>query len=182
MKSARRRSREFALQALYQWQLAGQSLADIEKQYAAAEGFDKADSKLFSLLVSGVIKHQESLQEKLSPNLDRAWNEVSPIERAVLLIAAHELSAMADTPYRVILNEAIELAKSFGGTDGHKYVNGVLDKLAAQLRAEEIAYRAENPQTAVKPRVAKKIPTVVTKTRRVAKVPATVTTKSTTKS
>lgn len=181
MKSARRRSRELALQALYQWQLAGQSLADIEKQYAAAEGFEKADAKLFSLLVSGVIKHHDSLQEQLAPSLDRVWNEVSPIERAVLLIAAHELSAMADTPYRVIINEAIELAKSFGGTDGHKYVNGVLDKLAAQVRAGEIAYGAENPETAVKPRVARKTPTVVTKVRRVAKVPAKVTTKSTTK-
>jgi len=180
MKSARRRSREFALQAIYQWQLAGQSLADIEKQYAGAEGFDKADAKLFSLLVSGVIKHQESLQEILVPNLDRVWNEVSPIERAVLLIAAHELSAMADTPYRVIINEAIELAKSYGGTDGHKYVNGVLDKLAAQVRADEIAYRAENPATA-KPRTVKKTPTVVTKTRRVTKAPPKVTTKSPTK-
>ena len=170
MKSARRRSREFALQALYQWQLAGQSLADIEKQYAAAEGFEKADAALFSLLVSGVIKHQASLQEKLAANLDRAWNEVSPIERAVLLIAAHELSDMAETPYRVILNEAIELAKSFGGTDGHKYVNGVLDKLAAQVRADEIGFQAGNPATAKKPRAVKKTPTVVTRTRRVAKI------------
>ena len=182
MKSARRRSREFAVQALYQWQLAGQSLADIEKQYAAAEGFEKADAKLFSLLVSGVIKHHESLQERLVPNLDRLWNEVSPIERAVLLIAAHELSAMADTPYRVIINEAIELAKSFGGTDGHKYVNGVLDKLAAQVRVDEIACYAANPATAAKPRAVQKTPTVVTKARRVAKVPAKVSTKSSAKS
>ena len=181
MKSARRRSREFALQALYQWQLAGQSLADIEKQYAGTEGFDKADRKLFSLLVSGVITHQESLQEKLAPHLDRAWNEVSPVERAVMLIAAHELTAMADTPYRVIINEAIELAKSFGGTDGHKYVNGVLDKLAAQVRADEIAYRADNPQTATKPRIVKKAPTVVKKIQRVAKVPPKVSVKAGTK-
>ena len=182
MKSARRRSREFALQALYQWQLAGQSLADIEKQYAAADGFDKADGKLFSLLVSGVIKHHESLQEKLTPHLDRVWNEVSPIERAVMLIAAQELIAMADTPYRVIINEAIELAKSFGGTDGHKYVNGVLDKLAAQARGDEIAYRAENPEAAAKPRAVKKAPTVVTKVQRVAKVPPKVSVKAGTKS
>ena len=181
MKSARRRSREFALQALYQWQLAGQSLAELEKQYAGAEGFDKADANLFSLLVSGVIKRQESLQASLAPNLDRVWNEVSPVERAVLLIAAHELSAMADTPYRVVINEAIELTKSFGGTDGHKYVNGVLDKLAAQVRAPEIAYQTENPGTVAKPRVARKTPTVVTKVRRAAKVPPKVSTKATTK-
>jgi N utilization substance protein B len=181
MKSARRRAREFALQALYQWQLAGQSLDDIETQYAAADGFEKADANLFSLLVSGVIRNHESLQEKLVPVLDRAWNEVSPIERAVLLIAAHELSAMADTPYRVIINEAIELAKSFGGTDGHKYVNGVLDKLAAQMRTDEIAFQAEHPVKAAKPRAVKKTPTVVLKARRVAKPPPTVTTKAATK-
>ncbi len=181
MKNARRRSREFAVQALYQWQLAGQSLADIEKQYQAMDGFEKADSKLFSLLVSGVIKHRAALQEQLVPNLDRAWMEVSPIERAVLLIAAQELSAMAETPYRVIINEAIELAKSFGGTDGHKYVNGVLDKLAAQVRSPEVAFQSENPASAVKPRVARKTPTVVTKARRVAKVPPKVSIKSTTK-
>jgi N utilization substance protein B len=75
----------------------------------------------------------------MSPYLDRAWAEVSPVERAVLLIAGYELSRMPETPYRVIINEAIELAKSFGGTDGHKYVNGVLDKFAAITRADEIA-------------------------------------------
>ena len=181
MKSARRRSREFALQALYQWQLAGQDLADIEKQYAAAEGFDKADAKLFSLLVSGVIKHRDALEGALSPHLDRVWTEVSPIERAVLLIAAQELTAMADTPYRVIINEAIELAKSFGGTDGHKYVNGVLDKFAALARATEIEIQGERPAPS-RARAAKPAPTVTTKARRVAKVPATVTKKTATKS
>lgn len=181
MKSARRRSREFALQALYQWQLAGQDLTDIEKQYALAEGFDKADAKLFSLLTSGVIKHHDALRESLAPYLDRVWTDVSPIERAVLLIAAHELNAMAQTPYRVIINEAIELAKSFGGTDGHKYVNGVLDKFAAHARAPELLAHAENPELTMKPKVARKPPTVVTKPRRVAKAPPTVTTKSTAK-
>ena len=181
MKSARRRSREFALQALYQWQLAGQDLTDIEKQYALAEGFGKADAKLFSLLTSGVIKHHDALRESLAPYLDRVWNEVSPIERAVLLIAAHELNAMAETPYRVIINEAIELAKSFGGTDGHKYVNGVLDKFAAHARAPELSAHAGNPALSIKPKVARKPPTVVTKPRRVAKVQTTVTTKPTAK-
>lgn len=171
MKSGRRRSREFAVQALYQWQLAGQSLDDIEKQYVAMEGFEKADAALFALLVSGVIKHSEALQEKLAPFLDRPWVEVSPIERAVLLIAAHELTTMADTPYRVIINEAIELAKSFGGTDGHKYVNGVLDQLATQVRAEEIAFQGGTPATPPKPRAPRNTPKVVTKTRRIAKTP-----------
>ncbi len=180
MKSARRRSREFALQALYQWQLAGQSLAEIEKQYVAAEGFDKADAKLFALLVSGVIKHRDELEGALSPHLDRVWNEVSPIERAVLLIAAQELTAMADTPYRVIINEAIELAKSFGGTDGHKYVNGVLDKFAATARATEIDAQGERPAPK-RARAEKPAPTVTTKARRVAKAPATVSKKGSSK-
>ena len=169
MKSARRRSREFALQALYQWQLAGQSLADIEQQYAAAEGFAKADSALFSVILSGVLKHAETLKEKLLPHLDRPWKEVSPIESGILLIGAFELTHLPETPYRVIINEAIELAKSFGGTDGHKYVNGILDKLAASTRADEITFQKDAPE----PMPAKKTATVkvITKTRRAAKTP-----------
>ena len=169
MKSARRRSREFALQALYQWQLAGHSLADIEQQYAAAEGFAKADSALFSLIVSGVLKYVETLKEKLGPHLDRPWKEVSPIESGILLIGAFELIHLPETPYRVIINEAIELAKSFGGTDGHKYVNGILDKLAATTRADEITFQKDAPEMTT----AKKAATVkvTTKTRRVAKTP-----------
>ena len=169
MKSARRRSREFVLQALYQWQLAGQSLADIEQQYAEAEGFAKADSALFSVILNGVLKHADTLKEKLLPHLDRPWKEVSPIESAILLIGAFELIHLPETPYRVIINEAIELGKSFGGTDGHKYVNGILDKLAATVRAGEIAFQSDAPESPL----AKKIAAVkvTTKTRRVAKTP-----------
>lgn len=139
MKSPRRRSREFGLQAIYQWQLAQQSTHELEQQYELAEGFDKADAELFKTLIAGVVQNADTLSEAMSPYLDRAWAEVSPVERAVLLIAGYELSRMPETPYRVIINEAIELAKSFGGTDGHKYVNGVLDKFAAITRADEIA-------------------------------------------
>ncbi len=139
MKSPRRRSREFALQALYQWQLAQQSFGDIEQQYKLAEGFDKADAGLFKSIVVGAIQNVATLESALTPHLDRGWTEVSPVEKAVLMIAGFELVHMPETPYRVIINEAIELAKSYGGTDGHKYVNGVLDKLAAVVRAEEVA-------------------------------------------
>jgi N utilization substance protein B len=139
MKSPRRRSREFALQAMYQWQLAQQSVGEIELQYKTAEGFDKADQALFKTIVVGIIQNAAALEASLVPHLDRGWAEVSPVERSVLLIAGFELIHIPETPYRVIINEAIELAKSFGGTDGHKYVNGVLDKLAAIVRAEEIA-------------------------------------------
>lgn len=168
MKSARRRSREFALQALYQWQLAGQSLADIEQQYAQAEGFAKADSALFSVILSGVLKHAEMLKEKLQPHLDRPWREVSPIEAAILLIGAFELTNLPDTPYRVIINEAIELAKSFGGTDGHKYVNGILDKFALAVRADDVDFHVKVPEAKADP-----VPPVVkvtTRARRVVKL------------
>ena len=167
MKSARRRSREFAVQAIYQWQLAGQSLADIEQQYAEAEGFGKADNDLFVVIVSGVLKHADTLKENLAPHLDRPWKEVSPIESAVLLIGAFELANLPETPYRVIINEAIELAKSFGGTDGHKYVNGILDKLALSLRTEEIGFQGEVP--APKPPRKTAAVKVTTKARRVVK-------------
>ena len=174
MKNARRRAREFALQAIYQWQLAGQDFSDIEKQYADADGFAKADLPLFQLLVKSAIKNSQALSEQLTPHLDRPWHEVSPIERSIMLQGAIELTQMPETPYRVIINEAIELAKSFGGTDGHKYVNGVLDKLAAVVRADEIAYQNENP-TPRKPRAestakaAATAPTVTVKTRRITK-------------
>jgi N utilization substance protein B len=140
--SARRRSREFVLQAVYQWQLAGQSLADIEKQFTTAEDFNKADATFFSVLLKGALKNADATREALQPHIDRAWEELSPIERGILLMSGHELLVSVDVPYRVVINEAIELAKSYGGTDGHKYVNGVLDKLAAVARADEIAHAA----------------------------------------
>jgi transcription antitermination protein NusB len=171
MKSARRRSREFAVQALYQWQLAGQSVSEIEKQYAEAEGFGKADAPFFVALINGVTKESESLIEQLVPHLDRPWVEVSPIERGVMLLSGFELAHIVETPYRVIINEAIELAKSFGGTDGHKYVNGVLDKYAAVIRADEIAHQGTGAETR-KPRVAKVAAAVTVKPRRIAKKPA----------
>ena len=169
MKSGRRRSREFALQALYQWLLAGTSLADLEKQVAEMDGYKHADAKLFSALLAGVMKHHDAHAEALAPHLDREWKDVSPIERAILLIGAHELIAMKETPYRVAINESIELGKVFGGTDGHKYVNGILDRLAATVRTEEIAFQSggEVPARAKAPR--KTAPVVVKKTRKVAK-------------
>ncbi len=162
MKSARRRSREFALQALYQWQMAEPTWNDLKKQYSVADSFDKADAELFESIVKGVIKHGEELGEQLGPHLDRPWAEVSPIERGILWIGAFELDAMPETPYRVIINESIELAKTFGGTDGHKYVNGVLDKFAAVRRADEL----QAPAPKAPARAAKKAPTVKVKAKR----------------
>src|SRR3954452_19384751 len=141
-KTSRRRSREFAMQGLYQWQLAGTDAATIESQMAAAKGFDKTDRAYFSSLLAGAIREAPQLEQALQPLLDRKCAELSPVERAILFLAAYELETQIDIPYRVVINEAVELAKSYGGTDGFKYVNGVLDKLAAEVRADEIRARA----------------------------------------
>ena len=137
MKSARRRSRELALQALYAWQLSGEGAAGLQTQLAQSKDFGKADSRYFARLLEGTIGGAGELERLIAPVLDRKPKELSPVERGILLLAAFELKNAPDIPYRVVINEAVELAKEFGGTDGHKYVNGVLDKLAAELRPGE---------------------------------------------
>jgi N utilization substance protein B len=136
-KSPRRRAREFVIQGLYQWQVGGQDEAAIQVQAEGVAGFDKADGELYATLLAEARNNVEALKLNLAPHIDRTWDEVSPIERCILLLGACELKLHAETPYRVIINEAIELAKTYGGTDGHKFVNGVLDKLAAALRPGE---------------------------------------------
>jgi len=137
MKTDRRRSREFALQGLYQWQLAKGDPAAIVRQLAESKGFDKIDADYFRTLLEGTIAAAPELEKAIAPYLDREYARLSPVERGVLLLAGYELAHQPEVPYRAVINEAVELAKSFGGTDGHKFVNGVLDKLAAQLRAPE---------------------------------------------
>jgi N utilization substance protein B len=137
-KSPRRRAREFIVQGLYQWQVGGQNEAAIQMQAEGVAGFDKADGELYTTLLAEARQNVEALKLELAPHIDRSWEEVSPIERCILLLGACELKLHVETPYRVIINEAIELAKTFGGTDGHKFVNGVLDKLAAVLRPTEM--------------------------------------------
>ena len=134
----RRRAREFALQGLYQHQLSGNTRAAIRAQLAEAGGFAKADAAYFDELFAGVTGSYDSLVDLIAPHLDRRPAELSPIERAILVIGAWELTEQPAIPYRVVINEAIELAKSYGGTDGHRFVNGVLDKLAPTLRPAEI--------------------------------------------
>ncbi len=138
VRSPRRRAREFALQALYQWQLSGNDEAAIEAHLGDSEGFDKADREFFAGLLRGVLAQRQTLQEQLQAFLDRPFGELSPVEACILLAGAFELNNHPQTPYGVIINESVELAKGFGGTDGHKYVNGVLDKLAARLRPAEV--------------------------------------------
>ncbi len=135
-RGARRRSRELALQALYQWLVAGHEAGDLCADAAGRE-LQRADKPYFETLVRGVVDRAAALDASLQPFLDRPARALSPVEHALLLIGAFELSASPDVPYRVVINEAVELAKTYGGTDGHKYVNGVLDKLAAQLRPRE---------------------------------------------
>jgi transcription antitermination protein NusB len=141
MKSARRRARELTVQALYQWQLSGQTVAFIQKQFVEGKDYDKADQNYFGLLFAGTVKESARLEAALTPCIDRKFAALSPVERAILLLASFELIHQVDIPYRVVINEAVELAKSFGGTDGHKYVNGVLDKFAANVRSVEINAR-----------------------------------------
>jgi N utilization substance protein B len=137
MRSARRRAREYALQGLYQWQLSGSPASDIRAQLAEDRHFDEADAAYFAALLGGTIAEAEALKSVLAAALDRAVEALSPVERGILLLAAWELEHSPEIPFRVVINEAIELAKAYGGTDGYKYVNGVLDKLAPALRPGE---------------------------------------------
>jgi N utilization substance protein B len=136
-KSGRRRSREFALQGLYQWLLSGDSARSVEAHVMELEHFDKCDRAHFDALLHGVIEQAAALDAALARHVDRKTTQLSPVEHAALLIGAYELQHCLDIPYRVAINEAVELTKSFGGTDGHKYVNGVLDRCAADLRPNE---------------------------------------------
>src|SRR6202162_4998331 len=145
-RTPRHRAREFALQGLYQWLLNNEDVGAIEAHIREAHGFDKADAAHFDALLYGAIKDVESLRASLSPLIDRSIKELSPVEHAALLIGAYELKNHIEIPYKVVINEAVELTKSFGGIDGHKYVNGVLDKLAVKVRDAEINSVLRNPQ------------------------------------
>lgn len=136
MSSPRRHSREVALQALYAWQLSG---GDALEELKVLEGFEDSDQDLARNLVSGVRERAGELQALIARHTDRAFEKLSPVERAILYIGTYELSAHPRTPFKVVLNEAIELGKSFGGNEGHRYVNGVLEKVAADLRPDEVA-------------------------------------------
>jgi N utilization substance protein B len=137
--SARRRSRELAVQGLYQWLVSREDAGAIEAHLTEAPEFAKADREHFGDLLHGVIRDRDQLHEALTPHLDRTLAELSPVEHATLLVGAFELARHPEIPYRVVINEAVELAKTFGGTDGYRYVNGVLDRVAGRLRAVEVA-------------------------------------------
>ncbi|OGT03487.1 MAG: N utilization substance protein B [Gallionellales bacterium RBG_16_57_15] len=144
-KSPRHRARELALQGVYQWRVTAGEAAQIEKQMHEEKNLGRYDKELFSKLLRGTLGQHANLEALLAPCLDRPLAELSPVEFAVLLLGAFELSQHLEVPYKVVINEAVELAKTFGGTDGHKYVNGVLDKLAPQVRAPEFTARVIKP-------------------------------------
>ena len=133
----RRKSRSLALQALYQWQLSGSDVSQIEAEFSVDNDMAKVDVTYFRELLRGVPTNLSDLNRQIEPFLDRSVQEVDPIEMILLRMGAYELQHRVDVPYRVVINEAVELAKKFGGTDGHKYINSVLDKLALRLRAAE---------------------------------------------
>jgi N utilization substance protein B len=128
-----------ALQGLYQWLVSRSDGAEIEAHLLEQEGFDKLDRVHLDALLHGCIREAAELDTVLARHVDRKTSLLSPVEHAVLMIGVYELRHCVDIPYRVAINEGVELAKSFGGTDGHKYVNGVLDKAAAELRPAEVA-------------------------------------------
>lgn len=135
---ARSRARRRALQAVYAWQLSGAKVTDVIAQFAHEQAKEPADLEYFEDLVRGVDEHVKNLDQALAPFLDREVEQVDPVERAALRIAAYELRLRPDVPYRVVINEAIETVKRFGAEHGHTYVNGVLDHAAAAWRAVEV--------------------------------------------
>ena len=137
-KSARTRAREFALQALYQHLVGGNAVESIDTFTRDLAGFHKADSAHYDALLHGCVREAAELDALVVPLLDRKLEEISPIEHAVMWIGVYEFQHAPDVPWRVVINECVELAKEFGGTDGHKYVNGVLNGLAPRLRATEV--------------------------------------------
>jgi N utilization substance protein B len=136
-RSARRRSRELAVQGLYEWLLSRADAGAVEAHLSDSPAFEKCDRDHFRALLHGVIGSLDELHAAIEPHLDRRVDELSPVEHAILLVGAYELARHPEIPYRVVINEAVELAKTFGGTDGYKYVNGVLDRVAGRLRPVE---------------------------------------------
>lgn len=135
---ARREARTLAMQALYSWHIAGQSLNEIEAQFRVDNDFSKVDGAYFHEILHGVPRQKTELDAAFASLLDRPLEEIDPVELAILRLSTYELKNRVDVPYKVVINEGIELAKVFGATDGHKFVNGVLDKLAPTLRAAEV--------------------------------------------
>ena len=150
--AARRKARSFALQAIYQWHMAGADLAKIEAEFRADNDMSKVDLEYFHEILHGVPRELAALDNIIKPLLDRESEDMTPVELSILRLASYEMIHRIDVPYKVVINEAVELAKSFGATDGHKYVNGVVDKIAQQVRTVEV----KQPNAGGKPKAAGK--------------------------
>jgi transcription antitermination protein NusB len=144
MSQARTNARKAAVQALYQWQMTEQNLAEIERQFLEAQRLKDAQKSYFNELLHGVPKNLAQLDQALSEFVDRPVETIDPVERAILRIGAYELLHRLDMPYRVVLNESINLAKCFGADGSHRYVNGILDKVAQQIRVLEIKAKTQS--------------------------------------
>jgi len=138
LAAERHKARHYGMQALYQWHMAGASLAAIEAEFRADYDFSHVDLEYFQALLHGVPACVDELEAILEPLLDRKLSDLDPIERTLLRMGTFELAHRPDVPYKVVINEAVSLTKKFGATDGHKYINGVLDKVARELRKVEI--------------------------------------------
>ncbi len=141
MSKKRSRARSRAVQAIYQWQMTGQDIIDINNHFIAEHPMARVDIPYFQELVRGVVDRVYALDDEITPFLDRDLQAVDPVERAILRLGTYELAQHPEIPYRVVINESVDLAKSFGGEAGHKYVNGILDKVAHKLRSAEVAVR-----------------------------------------
>ena len=150
--AARRKARSFALQAIYQWHMAGADLAKIEAEFRADNDMSKVDLEYFHEILHGVPRELSALDKIITPLLDRDSEEMTPVELSILRLATYEMAHRIDVPYKVVINEAVELAKSFGATDGHKYVNGVVDKIAQLVRTVEV----KQPNAGAKPKAGNK--------------------------
>ena len=139
LAAQRRKARHFGLQALYQWTLSEASLVDIDAEFRVDNDFRHTDGEYFQALLRGVMQDVESLEALVSPLLDRALDDLDPIERNLLRMGTFELKERIDVPYKVVINEAVSLAKKFGATESHRYINGILDKVASELRTVERA-------------------------------------------
>jgi transcription antitermination protein NusB len=134
---ARSMARKLVMQALYQWQMTAHEANDISKQFVESEEFGAADREYFNELLRGCIKGKEQIDAAIAPFIDRPLEQLDPVETAILMIGMYELRSRIDVPYRVVINEAVDLAKRFGATDAHKYVNAVLDRAAKDIRSAE---------------------------------------------
>ena len=139
LAAQRRKARHYGLQALYQWTLSGASPSDIEAEFRVDNDFRHTDGEYFSAVLKGVVDDVDGLESLFEPALDRTLDELDPIERNLLRLGTFELRDRIDVPYKVVISEAVALAKKFGATDSHRYINGVLDKVARELRQIELA-------------------------------------------